>query len=91
MRRNDKQTVTNIIQDLDLPKDLFLGLPNISLVGNTEVYISNHRGILSYDEEMTNVLVKDYQIQIRGRDLSIFAYTKDDLTIRGFIRSLEFL
>ena len=91
MSRNDKQTVTNIIQDLDLPKDLFLGLPNISLVGNTEVYISNHRGILSYDEEMTNVLVKDYQIQIRGRDLSIFAYTKDDLTIRGFIRSLEFL
>ncbi len=91
MSRNNKQTATKIIQGLDLPKDLFLGLPNISLVGNTEVYISNHRGILSYDEEMTNVLVKDYQIQIRGRNLSIFAYTKDDLTIRGFIRSLEFL
>ena len=91
MSKNKKQTTNKIIQGLDLPQDLFLGLPNISLNGNTEVYISNHRGLLSYDEEMTNVLVKDHQIQIKGRGLSIFAYTKVDITIRGYIRSLEFL
>ena len=91
MSKDNKLNTNKIIQNLDLPQDLFLGLPNISLIGNTEVYISNHRGILSYDEEITNILVKDYQIQIKGRGLSIFSYTKDDLTIRGYIRSLEFL
>ena len=91
MSENSKQTTKKIIQGLDLPQDLFLGIPNISLSGNTEVYISNHRGILSYDEELINILVKDYQLQIRGRGLSIFAYTKDDLTIRGYIRSLEYV
>lgn len=91
MSENSKQTTKKIIQGLDLPQDLFLGIPNISLSGNTEVYISNHRGILSYDEELINILVKDYQLQIKGRGLSIFAYTKDDLTIRGYIRSLEYV
>lgn len=91
MSEKNKQTTNKIINALDLPQDLFLGLPNISLSGNIEVYISNHRGILSYDEEIINVLVKDFQIQIRGRGLSIFSYTKDDLTIRGYIRSVEFL
>ena len=91
MSEKNKQTTKKIIQSLDLPQDLFLGLPNISLIGNTEVYISNHRGILSYEENAISILVKEYQIQIKGRGLSIFTYTKDDLTIRGFIRSLEFL
>ena len=83
--------INKMIQNLDLPQDLFLGYPNISLNGNTEVYISNHRGLLSYDEDNINVLTKENQLQIKGRGLSIFAYTKDELTIRGYIRSLEFL
>jgi len=91
MSKNNKQTTTKIIQSLDLPQDLFLGLPNISLNGNTEVYISNHKGILSYEEDLITILVKEHQIQIKGRGLSIFTYTKDDVTIRGSIRSLEFL
>jgi sporulation protein YqfC len=91
MNENSKRTTQKIIHTLDLPPDLFLGLPNISLSGNAEVYISNHHGILSYEEECVNLLVKDYQIQIKGRGLHIFSYSKDDVTIRGYIRSLEFL
>lgn len=91
MNEDRKRTTNKLIHTLDLPEDLFLGLPNISLCGNTEVYISNHHGILSYDDETANILVKDFQVQIKGKDLHIFSYTKDDLTIRGYIRSLEFI
>lgn len=91
MNEYRKKAANKLIHSLDLPEDLFLGLPNISLSGNTEIYISNHQGILSYDEEETNVLVKDFQIQIKGRGLHISSYTRDDLTIKGFIRSVEFI
>ena len=91
MSEKNKQITNTIIQTLDFPQDLFLGLPNISLCGNAEIYISNHRGILSYDEESTNILVKNNQIQIKGKGLSILSYTQDELTIRGYIRSLEFI
>lgn len=90
MNEHNKQNTNKIIKALDLPQDLFLGLPNISMSGNREVYISNHRGILSYGQEEMVILIKDYQIMIKGKGLSIISYTKEDLTIQGFIRSMEF-
>lgn len=91
MSEHIKKTTNKIITTLDLPKDLFLGLSNISLCGNREIYISNHRGILSYGQEEMIILVKDYQMQIKGRALCIVSYTKEELTIQGYIRSLEFI
>lgn len=91
MNNNRNQTKNKLIHTLDLPQDLFLGLPNISLCGNAELYISNHHGLLSYEEEEVIILVKDYQIQIKGRGLHISSYTRDELTIHGYIRSLEFI
>lgn len=91
MSEHSKQTTKKIIETLDLPQDLFLGLPNLSLCGNKELYISNHRGILSYGQEEMVILAKEYQIQVRGKSLNIISYTKEDLTIQGYISSLEFL
>lgn len=91
MNLHNKQTTNQIITALDLPPDLFLGLSNISLSGNREVYISNHRGILSYGQEEMIILIEDYQIQIKGKSLIIVSYTKEELTIQGYIRSMEFL
>ena len=91
MNEHSKRIINPIITTLDLPKDLFLGLPNISFSGNREMYISNHKGILSYGQEEIIILVKDYQIEIKGKSLYIVSYTKDDLTIHGYIRSMEFI
>jgi len=90
MSEHSKQTTNKIISTLDLPKDLFLGLSNISLCGNREIYISNHRGILSYGQEEMVIMIKDYQMQIKGKALCIISYSKEELTIQGYIRSLEF-
>ena len=90
MNERSNQNLQNIITTLDLPKDLFLGMPSISLCGNREIYISNHKGILSYGQEEMVILIKDYQLHIKGKSLSIISYSKDDLTIQGYIRSMEF-
>jgi len=91
MSEHSKQTTKKLIETLDLPQDLFLGMPNIALSGNKEVYISNHRGILSYGEEEMMILVKEFQIRIRGKKLNIISYSKEDLTIQGYISSVEFI
>ena len=91
MNKHIKQTTNNIISTLDLPKDLFLGLSEISLLGNRELYLSNHKGILSYGQNEIIILIKDYQVQIKGKQLSIVSYGKDDLMIQGYINSMEFI
>ena len=91
MKEHKKQTTKKIIDTLDLPQDLFLGYPNLSFCGNRELYISNHRGILSYSQEEITILTKEHQIRIKGKELTIHSYTKDDLTIQGYMHSLEFI
>ena len=91
MNKHSKHATNKIIKTLDLPEDLFLGLSNISLSGNREIYISNHRGILNYGQEEMVILLKDYQFQIKGKKLCIISYSKDELTIQGYIHSMEFI
>ena len=91
MSEHSKQTTNKIITTLDLPKDIFMGYSNICLSGNREIYISNHRGILSYGQEEITLLMKEYQMQIRGKSMCIVSYSKEELTIQGYIRSLEFI
>ena len=85
-----EQTAGRIIESLDLPQDLFLGFPCISLTGNREVYISNHRGLLVYETDTIVVLAKPFQIHIHGRNLVIEAYSKEEILIIGYIHSMEF-
>lgn len=91
MNEDRKGNKNKLIKNLDLPEDLFLGYANIYLNGNREIYISNHRGIMSYGQEEITVLTKEYQLQIKGKALDISSYTKDELTIKGYIHSLEFI
>lgn len=91
MSEHSKNTANKLIESLDLPQDIFLGLPNLSLSGNRELYLSNHRGLLSYGQEELIILAKEYQIQVKGKDLNITSYTKEELTIEGYISSVEFL
>lgn len=91
MNEHSKKTAKKIIETLDLPQDLFLGVPDVSLSGNKKVYISNHRGILSYGQEEILILAKEYQIRVKGKNLNITSYTKDDLSIQGYISILEFI
>ncbi|MBR4114266.1 MAG: sporulation protein YqfC, partial [Anaerotignum sp.] len=41
----------NVTEALELPKEIMLNLPLISLIGREEVTIENYKGILEYGEE----------------------------------------
>lgn len=90
MSKYMEQAADHITESLHLPKDLFLGFPCISFTGNRELYISNHRGLLVYETESIVVSAKPFQIQIHGKNLIIEAYSKEEILIKGYIRSMEF-
>ena len=41
-----------IISDpFEPPKELVLDLPRMTMVGNVQFYLENHRGVIAYDQE----------------------------------------
>lgn len=83
--------MNTVIDTLELPKDIFCGLPLLSMEGNRSLCITNHRGILRYSREKIVIATRNGSIEIAGRELLIPKFTKDIIEIRGYLEGVTFL
>lgn len=90
MKNSKHVTRENIVNTLELPKDLLLGMPYISLCGNRELLLENHRGFLTYSETQMVILCKHFQIEINGKGLYVEYYTADSMKIQGQMEQILF-
>lgn len=75
----------------NMPKDVMLGVPIVTLTGRLEVNMENHRGIIEYTDSLVRIKYKDGQIKLSGKSLEIAYYTNDEMKIIGHIDKIEFL
>ena len=73
---------------LDLPADAVAGLARVELVGDGELRVENHKGILSYGTDEIHVSGGAFIIKVAGHDLELRAMTGVELLITGRINSL---
>jgi len=76
---------------LELPGDVVLDLPKIIMIGNIQLFIENHRGIIEYTPEGVRVSVGEGEVTVNGENLMLRNILPDELCVEGKIRSLSFL
>ena len=74
----------------NLPKDVVLGVPILTLAGQYEENIETYRGILEYTEQLIRINVRSGQIRITGKSLEINYYTTTDMKITGKVEKIEY-
>ncbi len=72
----------------DLPADGIAGVPRLELVGDGELRVENHKGILAYGREEIHISGGIYLIKISGQDLEMRAMTGIELLITGKIAQI---
>lgn len=82
-----KQKAMNIS---DVPKDVVLGIPVITILGDIEISIENYGGIIEYTDCLIRIRTKSGQIIISGKNLYVEYYTSNEMKIHGRISSIEF-
>lgn len=89
--KKEKGSFKAVISDLfELPMEVMLDLPRLTLVGNVQLYLENHRGVIAYNEVRVRVGVNNGEVVIRGQNLQIKNLVKEELLIKGTIDSLEY-
>ena len=83
-----KKEITN---KLVLPKDIMYGLAILKIVGQSELYIENHRGIIEYNNDKIVIQTKSSKIEIIGKNLLIVRFSNDDMKINGNILEIKYL
>ena len=76
------------VQALDLPADV-AGLPRIELLGDRELRVEYHKGILAYGTEEIHISGGKLVIRVLGSGLELRSMNATELLITGRIHSVE--
>ncbi len=83
-----KEKVTEI---LELPKEIVLNMPKLTMLGNGDLIVENYKGIVEYDEGIIRLNTTSGIIKVTGKNIYIKEITLEGIMIFGEISSLEFM
>ena len=75
----------------DLPADVIAGLPHIELIGDRQLLMNRHEGILSYSTQRIDVNGGPLVLRILGENLELMSMTGCELRVKGTISSLQLI
>lgn len=78
---------------LDLPEDVIMDIPRITMIGQFHLYIENHDGLLSFAPDEIRVLLKHNhgQLVIKGNHFVIKTILPEELLLEGIVQAIEFI
>lgn len=79
-----------ISEKMSLPKDVMLDLPKLSICGDKEIYIENHKGIMEYTSKCMRIKTNDGIAHIYGEELRIIILESDRMVINGEFERVEY-
>lgn len=74
---------------LEMPDEVCLNIPKLTIVGFNELILENYKGILEYEEFYTSICTYIGIVNISGFNLNLEKMTNDDIKITGKIESIE--
>jgi len=80
----------NIADALELPQDIVLDLPKITMVGNLQLCVENHKGIIEYTNNQIRIYTKLGILRVLGKNLLLKNIVLEEIVIVGEIKQVEF-
>lgn len=92
MAKKWSQQVRNwMARKMDLPQDVIMDLPRITMIGQIHIYIENHRGLLVFTDKELRLLLKQGQLQIKGNSFVIKTILPEEILLEGKIDQVVYI
>lgn len=78
-------------KNMELPQDVMMDLPRITMIGQIHIYIENHRGLLAFSDKELRLLLKQGQLLIRGKAFVIKTILPEEILLEGKIDSVTYI
>ncbi|MCI8805831.1 MAG: sporulation protein YqfC [Clostridiales bacterium] len=86
-----KSLKTNLTTAFDLPREIMLNLPLITLTGKNSMSIENYKNIIEYNQKKIRISTSEGIITIEGTKLFLKELRKDLIVISGTISNFEYI
>ncbi|MCK1991554.1 sporulation protein YqfC [Peribacillus muralis] len=92
MARNWGKKVKQLMtKTMDLPQDVMMDLPRITMIGQLHIYIENHRGLLAFSDSEVRLMLKNGQLLIKGSSFVIKTILPEEIMLEGKIDKVYFI
>ena len=75
---------------IEVPTDLQVNPPSVTLLSNSFISIENYKSILEYDINLIKIKTKTNTIKISGDKMYLKYITDTEIGIKGIIYSVEY-
>ena len=93
MERNERprRVMTRAAEFFDLPADIVAGLCHLEMIGDRQLFLEGHGGILSYGTEQIDINAGALLLRVRGEGLTLCSMTDAEVRISGRIDKVEYV
>ncbi|KHD85198.1 sporulation protein YqfC [Heyndrickxia ginsengihumi] len=92
MAKNWRQQIQKwLTNKMELPQDVMMDLPRITMIGQIHIYIENHRGLLSFTDRELRLLLKNGQLLVKGQSFVIKTILPEEILLEGKIDEVMYL
>ena len=78
-----------VSETLNMPKDITMDFPRLTLLGKSEVTVENFKGIVEYTEKLLRLNTSTHLLKIEGENIVISNMTAEDIEIKGVINKIS--
>ncbi|AGX05565.1 MULTISPECIES: sporulation protein YqfC [Bacillaceae] len=76
---------------MELPQDVMMDLPRITMIGQIHIYIENHRGLIAFSDKELRLLLKQGQLLIKGSTFVIKTILPEEILLEGKIDQVQYI
>lgn len=74
---------------LDLPQDVVFDLPRVTMIGDRQLYIENHRGVLHFSSDKLRLALSKGELEVIGDGLVIRTIWTEEVFVEGLIKHIS--
>lgn len=75
---------------LEIPEDIVLDLPRITMLGNKQLLVENHKGIIEYSSTVVRIKLIQGTLVIHGEILTLGSLQIEQILVEGIIKVLQY-
>ena len=75
---------------LEIPQDIILDLPRITMLGNKQLLVENHKGIIEYTPSLVRIKLNQGELIIKGKNLELGNLQIEQILVEGTVEDLKY-
>ncbi len=90
-KKYSKTLKYSLTESLELPKEITMNLPLLTIIGKEEARLENYKNIIEFSDEKIRINTSCGILKLEGKNLVISEMTSNDISISGRLLKYEYL